>query len=73
MKYIENIKIILGFLPISACTYEVGTIEELVSVMDRDVWEDLSGVDIDWLNILLDKGIVDIDDINIILAQFGEL
>jgi hypothetical protein len=70
---IENIKIILGFLPISACTYEVGTIEKLVSVMDRNVWEDLSGVDMDWLNILLDKGIIDVDDINIILAQFGEL
>jgi hypothetical protein len=72
-KAIENIKTILGFLPIAAYTYEVGTLESLLLVMDPTIWKELSGIDIEWLNLLIGNEIVCVEDINIILAQFGDL
>ena len=72
-KAIENIKTILGFLPIAAYTYEVGTLEGLLLVMDSTIWKDLSGIEIEWLNLLVENEIICVEDINIILAQFGDL
>ena len=72
-KAIENIKTILGFLPIAAYTYEVGTLESLLVVMDSVIWKELSGIEIEWLNLLIENEIVCVEDINIILAQFGDL
>ena len=72
-KAIENIKTILGFLPIAAYTYEVGTLEDLLLVMDSSIWKELTGIEIEWLNLLVENEIVCVEDINIVLAQFGDI
>jgi hypothetical protein len=41
--------------------------------MDPTIWKELSGIDIEWLNLLIGNEIVCVEDINIILAQFGDL
>jgi hypothetical protein len=72
-KAIKNIKTILGFLPIAAFTYEVGTLEDLLMIMDSDIWKELTGIEIQWLNLLVENEIICVEDINIVLAQFGEI
>jgi hypothetical protein len=66
---IRNIKKIIGYIPLMAVVFGVNTLDKLMSVLTPEVWDDITGIDKKWLDIVVNNKIIDPTEVNIVLAQ----